>query len=510
MPVLRMCIIGLKGPNASLDALQFCATCSGCKFSPWEDISIQTFNIAAAISNSRELNAGQSEDLAELDSGTPVHALTSLSITPAPPDPTPAKTSCSRNKAHSKLKCATDEHHSRLSTYSVIPVRSPRFPSFPASTIGLLLFPASGVPIPEINSVDALLDARPHHLRHYSKSLPPIKASFELRKVRVAATGWIGLCDNGVAPEEAEAAKEDDGPEPTHTLPNFFGPNANLHSFCLVPYLGPSSWPIVDAIKKVCAVFGGMPDDPDYMAKVHDPALKLMEEACTKMSVVEEREFHRRGCFLQLTGSDSHGGRQVQPGTLINGVINTAIFLSLISSDPFIRLAGFATGLFANWRPIYLTSVSTTWAFSTTGILIFITHSSTASSRAPSIWDLKRACVAIGTLPTSHQADAPSLRLGTMTTRKLIIEFPPGCTILIPSAAIFHSNIPIAAHKRRYSFTQYTSGGLFRWVEHGFCTEEEYFDSLTAPERKEEKELGHQRATEGADMFSTIDELKAM
>ncbi|KAJ6450818.1 hypothetical protein C8R47DRAFT_1329827 [Mycena vitilis] len=37
---------------------------------------------------------------------------------------------------------------------------------------------------------------------------------------------------------------------------------------------------------------------------------------------------------------------------------------------------------------------------------------------------------------------------------KLIIEFPPGCTILIPSAAVFHSKIPIAPHEHRYSFTQ--------------------------------------------------------
>ncbi|KAF8187321.1 hypothetical protein K438DRAFT_1435907, partial [Mycena galopus ATCC 62051] len=45
---------------------------------------------------------------------------------------------------------------------------------------------------------------------------------------------------------------------------------------------------------------------------------------------------------------------------------------------------------------------------------------------------------------------------------KLILEFPPAANILIPSAAIFYSNIPIAAGQHRYSFTQYTAGGLFR------------------------------------------------
>lgn len=93
---------------------------------------------------------------------------------------------------------------------------------------------------------------------------------------------------------------------------------------------------------------------------------------------------------------------------------------------------------------------------------------------------------------------------------KLVLEFPPGTTILIPSAAVFHSNIPISDEERRYSFTQYTAGGLFRWVEHGFQSEEEYLATLTPAELKQERELGLQRAVEGAGLFSTLEELKAM
>ena len=93
---------------------------------------------------------------------------------------------------------------------------------------------------------------------------------------------------------------------------------------------------------------------------------------------------------------------------------------------------------------------------------------------------------------------------------KLILEFPPGTTILIPSAAIFHSNIPIAAGERRYSFTQYTAGGLFRWVERGFKSEEEYFGTLTKEEQREERALGLERAAEGVGLFSMLADLKAM
>ncbi|KAJ7671707.1 hypothetical protein B0H17DRAFT_948267 [Mycena rosella] len=93
---------------------------------------------------------------------------------------------------------------------------------------------------------------------------------------------------------------------------------------------------------------------------------------------------------------------------------------------------------------------------------------------------------------------------------KLIIEFPPGMTILIPSAAIFHLNITIVDGERRYSFTQSTAGGIFRWIEHGFQSEEAYLATLTKKEQEEEISLGKQRATEGIGLLSTLAELQAM
>ncbi|KAF7791983.1 hypothetical protein EIP86_003010 [Pleurotus ostreatoroseus] len=53
---------------------------------------------------------------------------------------------------------------------------------------------------------------------------------------------------------------------------------------------------------------------------------------------------------------------------------------------------------------------------------------------------------------------------------KLIIEFPPGSTILIPSATLTHGNTSIGRHESRFSFAQYSSGGLFRYVSYGFRT----------------------------------------
>ncbi|KAJ8474221.1 hypothetical protein ONZ45_g16025 [Pleurotus djamor] len=65
---------------------------------------------------------------------------------------------------------------------------------------------------------------------------------------------------------------------------------------------------------------------------------------------------------------------------------------------------------------------------------------------------------------------------------ELVIEFPPGYTILIPSASVYHSNTPIAPHESRYSVTQYTGGEVFRWVKNGFQMEKDVPPST--PEEK--------------------------
>ncbi|KAJ7022856.1 hypothetical protein C8F04DRAFT_1272157 [Mycena alexandri] len=50
----------------------------------------------------------------------------------------------------------------------------------------------------------------------------------------------------------------------------------------------------------------------------------------------------------------------------------------------------------------------------------------------------------------------------------LIIQFPSGATILIPSECLDHGNTPIQTGETRYSITQYAAGGLFRWAAYGY------------------------------------------
>ncbi|KAL0573001.1 hypothetical protein V5O48_008968 [Marasmius crinis-equi] len=66
----------------------------------------------------------------------------------------------------------------------------------------------------------------------------------------------------------------------------------------------------------------------------------------------------------------------------------------------------------------------------------------------------------------------------------LVIEFPPGCSILFPSALLAHSNVPIGLGENRASLTQFSAAGLFRWVHNGGMTDANYWEQASVRQRK--------------------------
>jgi hypothetical protein len=90
---------------------------------------------------------------------------------------------------------------------------------------------------------------------------------------------------------------------------------------------------------------------------------------------------------------------------------------------------------------------------------------------------------------------------------KIIIEFPSGCTLLLPSAILRHGNTPVRTGETRYSVTQYSAGGIFRWLEYGNRTEGE----LRAQDPIRIKEVDAERKGRWAkmvNMFVTLDEVR--
>ena len=91
----------------------------------------------------------------------------------------------------------------------------------------------------------------------------------------------------------------------------------------------------------------------------------------------------------------------------------------------------------------------------------------------------------------------------------LVIQFPPGSAIFIPSASVTHSNTPIASGEKHFSMIQYTAGSIFRWVDHGFKSDKDYYASLTEEGQKKDQEETQNRLKMGLSLFSKVGEFKA-
>jgi hypothetical protein len=89
---------------------------------------------------------------------------------------------------------------------------------------------------------------------------------------------------------------------------------------------------------------------------------------------------------------------------------------------------------------------------------------------------------------------------------KLAVQFPPGSCILIPSAVVAHSNVPVSPHETRLSFTQYCAGAIFRWIHNGGRTDKE-LRSQDPALFAELEEMKNDRWEAGLALYSSLNEL---
>jgi hypothetical protein len=94
---------------------------------------------------------------------------------------------------------------------------------------------------------------------------------------------------------------------------------------------------------------------------------------------------------------------------------------------------------------------------------------------------------------------------------KLVIEFPPGSIVIIPSGSLDHGNVPIQPGETRVSFTQYCAGAIMRWTEYGFQTWRQ-LEKLGTPEAQNAMcgilESNKRRWSWAMALFSTVDTLR--
>jgi hypothetical protein len=86
----------------------------------------------------------------------------------------------------------------------------------------------------------------------------------------------------------------------------------------------------------------------------------------------------------------------------------------------------------------------------------------------------------------------------------IMIQFPPGSHILIPSAFLYHSTATIQNGEMRHSFTQYFAGALVRWVDNGF----KLVENLNNKEMEEYERIKEDRDEIGLAFFSRLGDLQ--
>ncbi|KAK0220574.1 hypothetical protein IW262DRAFT_1272699 [Armillaria fumosa] len=243
--------------------------------------------------------------------------------------------------------------------------------------------------------------------------------------------------------------------------------------------------PVADDEGHVIAVLAGQPEDPNWES-VHTSVSDLLDQSRGKCTFSRKQRKHCRSCYSALSVGISFGGGQT-----------VCILATLINHIAFIRLAGFASGIvlgiFAAWVPSlfqyyamhlrdlllsndnlilnFANSIFSACTFNFGPKTVTVEH--TDSGNLPFGW------CAITALGRFNPKKGGHLILWDL---KLVIEFPPGSTILIPSAVLRHSNTTVGHGEMRYSFMQYTAGGLFHWVDDGFQLSEDYWRQLNSAE----------------------------
>ncbi|KAF8208625.1 hypothetical protein K438DRAFT_1573939, partial [Mycena galopus ATCC 62051] len=272
--------------------------------------------------------------------------------------------------------------------------------------------------------------------------------------------------------------------------------------------------PLVDSTGRIFAVLAGQPTKegyPEAVARAYNFIKSQGYAAHFPASMCR----HRRGLFAAINVGLSYGKGQTAP-TWLDNKEHTALAQSLLANKDIARMANFASFAFSLWAPRLHQ--------------LYVDNNKRLSTAFP---NLKRpfpksvfACTAFnfGNVWTFKHRDVCNLPFGWCAVQslgrfdptlgghlilwdlKMVVEFPAGALILIPSVTIAHSNIPVQDGDKRISFTQFSAGGLFRYVDYGCRTAKELAEEDPA-EHARQMVLRDTRWEEGLSYFSTVDEL---
>ncbi|KAH0833791.1 hypothetical protein J3R83DRAFT_10938 [Lanmaoa asiatica] len=289
-------------------------------------------------------------------------------------------------------------------------------------------------------------------------------------------------------------------------------PSLLASGFKLVKWDGKTPKAIVDKSGRVIAVLAGMPKDPFEEEVIASATAAFQVESRVLLAV---EGVNSRGEFHAILVGFSHGGGTERPTETSTASVYARARKTLTKHPAVVRLAGFQN---RECHSIYRNAV---FMRNTRSIQDITQHD-------PSLW-----FPFVNTFPSSAFNLGPQTvckphkdfrnlsfglcaitALGSFDPVKgghlvleelgLVVEFPPGSTVLIPSAFITHSNLKIGKDERRYSFTQYASGCIFSYVENGMRTDKTVLREGTEEEQLRWKTSRAMRWQKGLAMFPTL------
>ncbi|KAJ3765178.1 hypothetical protein FB446DRAFT_655602, partial [Lentinula raphanica] len=219
---------------------------------------------------------------------------------------------------------------------------------------------------------------------------------------------------------------------------------------------------------------------------------------------------HRRGDFPVKAFGVSFGGGQEVPKAIYQSKIDAKLVNRIRGMRCFRRLAGHASAAFQTWAPklhamyqdyrLQLQKLSPNLLHNFPNS-VFSCCTLNFGPRTTTVEHLDHKNYIFGWCAVTALGNFDYTRGGHMVLwdLKLVVELPPGWTILLPSAYLRHSNTTIQDGESRFSFTQYTAGGLFRVIDDEGISR----SRMTPAERKHAQRLQRLRLNTDLNCYST-------
>ncbi|KXN84994.1 hypothetical protein AN958_11839 [Leucoagaricus sp. SymC.cos] len=287
-----------------------------------------------------------------------------------------------------------------------------------------------------------------------------------------------------------------------------------------IKWNGEDARPLLDSSLRVIGCLAGRPRGNSWLRickHVYD--LMQFEAHPSRIQFRDKDKRHARGNYPAVNAGTSPGQGSSAPVNLSLDQYEEMI-VSLLSDEGVIDIAHFQSFCLRLWIPDlydhFKTRLDQLFAHPKFGkplkrITPAGVYPTVAFNFGPDVWtsrhrDAKNCAFGLCAVTALGDFNHETSGHLVLDDLKLIIEFPSGSTILLPSATLTHANIPVGVGQSRASFTQYCPGGLLRFVDQGFRTQV----WMKNHAKKDYEVLMTERSLlwkKGLELYPTLDEL---